>query len=208
MLNLSKKWYGNAGMLVAVRYAAMGGWVMALLIISCNSKKNTQRESPIASAYLHVLNKHRTKHTNSDYVFVVDLNKPSSDYRFFVVRLKDSMIINRGLCCNGKTAANGKVLFSNTPGTHCSSKGAYRVGHSYLGKFGKAYKLHGLESTNSNAFARNIVLHAYWGIPRDPIGIGMIKSEGCPTVNKEFFTELESYIAESKQPVFLYILGD
>jgi hypothetical protein len=38
----------------------------------------------------------------------------------------------------------------------CSSLGSYGVGQSYNGRFGKAYKLHGLDASNKS-FSRNIV---------------------------------------------------
>lgn len=138
-------------------------------------------------------------------VFFVDLSKPSALYRFFIVDMDDSTILDKGLCCNGKTDSNGQVLFSNVPGSGCSSNGVYRIGRPYIGNFGKAYRLFGLNATNSNAFIRNIVLHAYRGIPRHPDGKPICTSEGCPTVNPEFLEELSRIIDGSNLPTLLII---
>jgi hypothetical protein len=138
-------------------------------------------------------------------VFFADLSKPSGEYRFFIVNMDDSTVVDKGLCCNGKTDSNGKVLFSNVPGSGCSSKGVYRIGRPYIGNFGKAYRLFGLNATNSNAFTRNIVLHAYKGIPPHPNGKPICKSEGCPTVNPEFLEELSRIIDGSVKPTLLFI---
>lgn len=157
------------------------------------------------ATYINTINQKLTPDYNNEFVFFADLSLSSSAYRFFVIRLKDSMIINRGLCCNGKTGKNGEVLYSNQPGSNCSSQGAYKIGGAYIGKFGKAFKLHGLDATNSNAFSRNVVLHSYRGIPRKAYGLPICKSQGCPTVNPAYLEELATLISKSNKPVMLYI---
>ncbi|EOR93042.1 hypothetical protein ADIARSV_3798 [Arcticibacter svalbardensis MN12-7] len=91
---------------------------------------------------------------NSDIIFYVDLTKPSNNYRFFVIDLKTNKVLTAGLACNGKTNKDGSVIYSNEPGSNSSSKGLYCIGASYTGQHGKAYRLYGLNSTNSNALRR------------------------------------------------------
>lgn len=55
--------------------------------------------------------------------------------------------------------------FSNTDGSGYTSLGRYRIGTPYNGHFGRSYKLYGLDSTNSQAFRRNIVLHSFSYVP-------------------------------------------
>jgi hypothetical protein len=166
---------------------------------------NSDKSDSIPYEYLQIVKKHLTLKYNQDYVFFVDLKKPSNQYRFYVLSLIDKKIINKGLCCNGKVNSEGQVIYSNAPGSNCSSKGAYKIGSAYNGSFGKAYKLYGMNETNSNAFARNIVLHSYKGIPRTPSIMEICQSEGCPTVNPDFLNELDMYITKSKTPILLYI---
>lgn len=141
----------------------------------------------------------------SDTVFYINLQKHSGSYRFFVVNIKNNKILTKGLCCNGKTDNQNNIIFSNKISSNCSSKGAYKIGNSYIGKFGKAYKLHGLEKSNNNAFKRNIVLHSYKYIPQHQIPFYLFKSQGCPTVNPEYLKELSTFIDRSKKPILLYI---
>ena len=155
--------------------------------------------------YLKTINNNINSEYNQDIVFYIDFSIPSTDYRFFVIRLKDSMIINKGLCCNGRTTVNKEVVFSNVPGSKYSSKGAYKIGASYKGKFGKSFRLHGMNDTNSNAYIRNVVLHSYSGIPRTTTLFPICQSEGCTTVNPDFLKELSYYIERSNKPILLYV---
>jgi hypothetical protein len=64
-----------------------------------------------------------------------------------------------------------------------------------IGRFGRAYKLYGLDSTNSQAFWRNIVLHSFSYVPEaetDPYLI--CNSLGCPMVEAGFLQQPEPLI--------------
>ena len=95
--------------------------------------------------------------------------------------------------------------YSNVPGCGCTSLGKYKVGYSYSGTFGLAYKLHGLEKTNSNAFKRYVVLHSHECVPEYPVGDDICQSDGCPTVSPGFLKEIKPLIASSPKPVLLWI---
>lgn len=86
-----------------------------------------------------------------------------------------------------ETAVRGNLKFSNAPESRSTSLGKYSIGKPYNGKFGKAYRLHGLEKTNSNAFARSIVLHHYSAVPFDEQDHYIVNSQGCPMLNELFF---------------------
>ena len=164
-----------------------------------------QQCEKVPDSYLKIINENINCEYNQDIVFYIDFSIPSTDYRFFVIRMKDSMIINKGLCCNGKTTITKRVVYSNVPGSGCSSKGAYKIGNSYKGKFGKSFRLHGMNETNSNAYIRNVVLHSYSGIPRTQTLFPICQSEGCTTVNQDFLKELSYYIEHSSKPILLYL---
>jgi hypothetical protein len=142
---------------------------------------------------------------NRNVAFYVDLSRPSGQSRFFVLDLKHGQVLARGLCCNGRTDVQGNVQYSNTYGSSCSSHGVAKVSYRYRGQFGKAYKLEGLESSNSNMFARAVVLHAHSCIPAEPQPSPICVSEGCPTVNPAFLVTLAGYIDHSAKPILLYI---
>ena len=50
--------------------------------------------------------------------------------------------------------------FSNVPGSHATSRGAYVSWEWYKGRYGTSIRLGGLDADNSNALDRAIVMHA------------------------------------------------
>jgi len=145
---------------------------------------------------------------DNEICFLVDMHVPSGQNRFFVYNLRNDIVDATGLVTHGSGSDNGddELLFSNTPNSYCTSLGKYKIGKSYNGKFGLAYKLYGLENTNSKAFDRFVVLHGYNCVPDNEIAPQQIcLSLGCPTVSPTFLTKLRSYIDKAGQPVLLWI---
>jgi hypothetical protein len=95
--------------------------------------------------------------------------------------------------------------YDNTVGCGCTSLGKYKVGNSYNGKFGLAFKLHGLDATNNNAFARFVVLHSHDCVPDSEVNGEICQSNGCPTVSPAFLQQLKTVITSAKKPVLLWI---
>jgi len=150
--------------------------------------------------------------TNSKYntkiAFFIDMKIKSGKKRFFVYDLVDDKILAEGMVAHGsgsETSIPGNLKFSNEPNSKSTSLGKYSIGSSYLGKFGKAYRLHGLEETNSNAFKRNIVLHQYSAVPLEDQLYYISNSQGCPMVSEVFFKQIEKIIDDSKSNIILDI---
>ena len=150
----------------------------------------------------------KTPKYNSDVVFFLDMKIESRKNRFFIYDLKHNKLLDKGLVGHGsgsETGTPGKLKFSNVKNSNCSSLGKYAIGGSYSGRFGKAYKLYGLDQTNSNAFDRNIVLHKYIDVPFDEQINPICNSLGCPMVNEKFFRIIEKKIDNSKKKIILVI---
>lgn len=145
---------------------------------------------------------------NSRIAFFIDMKIPSGQNRFFVYDLKLNKIIDRGLVAHGsgsETKIKGKLKFSNVPNSLSTSLGKYSIGNYYVGKFGKAYKLHGLDTTNSNAFIRDIVFHYYFDVPYKEQDNYICNSYGCPMVNKRYFDRMAAIIDSSKSNIVMSI---
>jgi len=145
---------------------------------------------------------------NSRYCFLIDMQLPSGSKRFFVYDLKNDSILRSGLVTHGSGINNttDTIAFSNKPGSNCSSLGKYKIGQSYYGKFGLAYKLYGLNQANSNAFSRFVVLHSHACVPDNEIApLNICQSWGCPTISPIFLSQVKTYIDQSKTPVLLWI---
>ena len=144
---------------------------------------------------------------NTRYCFLIDMSLPSFQKRFFVYDLQKDSVVNSGLVTHGN--CNEYFLegrkYSNVIGCGCTSLGKYKVGYSYMGRFGLAFKLYGLENTNDNAFARYVVLHSHECVPETEVEEDICQSNGCPTVSPGFLKELERMIKASSKPVLLWI---
>ncbi len=145
---------------------------------------------------------------NKEIAFFIDMKIPSGKNRFFVYDLKKEVIIDQGLVAHGsgsETGIQGKLKFSNTNNSLATSLGKYYIGNSYFGRFGKAYKLYGLDKTNSNAFDRAVVLHKYFDVPYEEEAGYICNSYGCPMVNEKYFKRIETIIDHSKTNILLVI---
>ena len=127
---------------------------------------------------------------------------------FFVYDLKKNSIEDAGLVAHGcgSDKGEGKLYFSNEINSGCTSLGKYKVGKAYTGRFGLAYKLYGLDSSNTNAIQRFVVLHAYPYVPYEEVApIGICESRGCPMVAPAFLVVLKDYIDHTDKPILLWI---
>ena len=148
------------------------------------------------------------KKYNNRIAFFIDMKIPSGKNRFFVYDLKKNKIIDKGLVAHGsgsETNIRGKLKFSNVPNSLSSSLGKYYIGNPYYGKFGKAYKLYGLDKTNSNTFYRDIVFHYYFNVPYQEQKGYICNSFGCPMVNKKYFERTAKIIDSSESIIVMSI---
>ena len=149
---------------------------------------------------------------NTNYCFLIDFSIPSGKKRFFVWDFKGDSIKYSSLCAHGygKESTPKKPVYSNVEGSYCSSLGKYKVGIRSYSKWGinVHYKLHGLESTNSNAFKRYIVLHSYTPVPTleiYPMHLPLGISQGCPVICDDVMRKVDALLKAEKKPVLLWI---
>lgn len=145
---------------------------------------------------------------NKEVAFFIDMKIPSGKNRFFVYDLKGNKIIDKGIVAHGsgsETGIQGKLKFSNVENSLSTSLGSYYIGNYYTGKFGKAYKLYGLDKTNNNAFKRDIVFHYYYDVPYNEKDGYICNSYGCPMVNKRYFERIAKIIDASDSNILMRI---
>lgn len=199
----------------------------AILLITCSNKtdnKNSTTERAFSTANSFKKESTETKRVadfasrlkkyaagngyNQSVCYLVDMKKESGENRFYVYDFKAGKIIHKALVTHG-TCGNSffsKREYGNTVGCNCSSLGKYKIGKKYYGRFGLAYKLHGLESSNSKAFERFVVLHAHSCVPDNEVSpYPICLSNGCPTVSTNFLQTLAGFIDKSKQPILLWM---
>ncbi|MDE6770862.1 MAG: murein L,D-transpeptidase catalytic domain family protein [Muribaculaceae bacterium] len=182
---------------------------MAFSLCSCIKEKNTRLDEPSNTLVSEFKNKAKY---GEDISIYVDYSIPSSQPRFFVYDNRKDSLISKSKCahgCGGGSTAD-KPIFSNTPGSECSSLGTYRV--RCIDKLNTAtlpcIRIDGLSKTNSNAAARGIVIHE-GPILADDISIGVIIpiskyiSQGCFTISSKTFNLLRDEMHKNKN-IYLY----
>ncbi|HMK20675.1 MAG TPA: murein L,D-transpeptidase catalytic domain family protein [Chitinophagaceae bacterium] len=145
---------------------------------------------------------------STDYCFLVDMSLPSGRNRFFIYDLKKNTIINSGLVSHGSCNETflARPKFSNESKSGCSSLGKFKVGEFYTGKYGKSFRLYGLDNCNSNAYKRAVVIHGYDCVPDEEIYPRVLcNSLGCVMVSYKFFDNITRLIRKSEKPIVLWI---
>lgn len=182
---------------------------LLFLMFSCDSKsqENVKQSSIPFDRIEHVKDFIKNKKYNQELAIFINFRIPSNKFRFFIYDLKNNKILEKAIVAHGSgsvVSGTNDLVFSNTENSYQSSLGKYEIGSSYIGKFGKAYRLKGLDKTNSNALKRAIVLHSYYCISdvetKELACLGL----GCPMLSPNFFKVAEKYIDGSKKPIILY----
>jgi hypothetical protein len=143
--------------------------------------------------------------TNLAYFVIVDMTQSSNQKRFYLVNkltgAVDSMEVAHGAGSDPQDTGWAKY-FSNTPDSKMTSLGAYIIAERYVGKHGPSLRLDGLEDTNSNVRARDIVIHqaSYVRDGSDKQG----RSWGCPAVPS---TWIDTVLQRLEGGAFMYIFG-
>jgi hypothetical protein len=139
-------------------------------------------------------------------VVIADFAKASRDPRFYLLDTASGRVTQH-LVAHGRgsdPAHSGFVEhFSNLMGSNASSAGAYLTGDLYDGKYGRSMRVQGLESRNSNAHARAIVIHhAWYAEPHVAADLGKLgRSEGCFALSAASHREVLSRLGPG---TFLY----
>ena len=158
------------------------------------------------------------------YWAIADFDRRSSEPRLFLFDVRNNHVQSY-LCAHGKgsegpTDDGFASVFSNQPGSNCTSLGVYRCAETYNGIHGFSMRLDGLESSNSNARARAVVMHGADYVSQDMIRrTGRIgRSDGCLAVENRFATEVVSaltggslvlaWYSRAAQPASAHFLAD
>lgn len=157
----------------------------------------------------------QTKDYNTDFCILIDMKIHSGKHRMFVYDFNKQAIDRSALCAHGcgkgeKKSTGSRPIFSNEEGSLLTSLGKYKIGIRSYSQWGinVHYKLHGLETTNNNAFKRIVVLHSHTPVPSTqiyPVHLPMGWSFGCPVTDNDTMTYLDSKLKNTKKPVLLWI---
>ena len=130
----------------------------------------------------------------TDVAAIADFGLPSALPRFHFANLEAgtvrSFLVAHG---RGSDPEHDGFLktFSNQPGSLATSRGAYVTYEWYKGKYGTSIRIGGIDSDNSNALDRAIVIHPAWyANPEMLEKYGKLgRSEGCFAMSESDFAE-------------------
>ena len=159
----------------------------------------------------------KRKGFDTDFCILLDMRIHSGKKRIFIWDFKNDSSFQSGLCSHGcgdfpwsEDRTKTAPVFSNAPDSHLSSLGKYKIGKRGYSNWGinVNYKLHGLESTNNNAYERVIVLHSWRSISNTPIyPSGTPEGWGCPAVSNEMMKILDKKLKVTSKPVLLWVFS-
>lgn len=168
--------------------------------------KNGVPEIPLRKAFNYFdANKKIIK--NRNYMVIIDFSQHSKKERFYLIDLKSGNV-QKLLTAHGRGSDpqhDGYAKkFSNISGSNMTSLGFMLTAERYTGQHGTSLRLDGLESINSNARPRAIVIHGADYV--DPSRPTMGRSLGCPAVENRWIVSLVKKI-ENGSLVYSYYTG-
>lgn len=149
------------------------------------------------------LHQHGGTIAQQDRIAIADFAAPSARPRFHLVNLADGTAVTL-LVAHGSGSDPDHTgwlkRFSNEDGSNASSEGAFVTANYYLGKHGQSQRLNGLDSTNSNAFARALVIHGAWYANPDMLEKhGQLgRSQGCFAVGEADLAQVFARLGEGR----------
>ncbi|MDG0815745.1 murein L,D-transpeptidase catalytic domain family protein [Bdellovibrio svalbardensis] len=120
----------------------------------------------------------------SDYIAIIDFSEPSDSRRLLILDLQKGTVSKHFVAHGKGSGVRIATKFSNLDGSKMSSLGFYLGGSTYFGGHGESLNLYGLEKSNDQAAARDIVVHAAnYVSPEFVASSGRLgRSWGCPAV--------------------------
>jgi len=189
--------------------------IPTIYLFARNSEPSEEVSKRLKDKAVEALDFCKKKGYNTDFCILIDMKVHSGRHRMFVWNFKENKIERQALCAHGcgkddQRSTGDKPLFSNVNGSYLSSLGKYKLGARSYSQWGinVHYKMHGLESTNNNAFKRIIVLHSHTPVTEReiyPLHMPMGWSLGCPVTDNTTMKYLDGKLKTTKKPVLLWI---
>ncbi|MBR4029059.1 MAG: murein L,D-transpeptidase catalytic domain family protein [Alistipes sp.] len=144
---------------------------------------------------------------NTSIALFVDLSLHSGRNRFVVWDFeaeKPLLIcpVSHGSGSQKPHKRSAYAKLSNEDGSHLSSVGRAVVAERYEGRYGIAYRLDGLEDSNSNLRPRCVVLHGWEHTTSFPIfPFATVGSFGCPVLSRKMMAKVDSLIRDESKVI-------
>ncbi len=128
---------------------------------------------------------------NKNYMSIIDFSQHSGNKRYYLIDLKTGEVEALHTSHGRKSDPDHDGYadrFSNVVGSNMTSLGFMLTAERYVGNHGNSLRLDGLESINSNARKRAIVIHGASYVAEGLSKMG--RSLGCPAVENRYINSL------------------
>ena len=152
----------------------------------------------------------KRKGMSTNYCVLVDYSIPSGSPRVFVWSFNERKVVYKGYAMHGpgKGSTDRTPVFSNVPGSHCSSVGKFEVTRQHGIRNKTGYCLKGLERSNSRAYARGIMIHGSRWVDNNTwrryIPLNGKCCLGCVTVSHKDMRHIGRIIEQEERHILLW----
>ncbi len=139
---------------------------------------------------------HAGSFPNKKYISMIDMSAHSSTPRWYLYETASGRVFRHKTMHGARSDLNNDGFaehFSNEIDSNETSLGGYKTLETYYGGNGFSLRLDGLDSTNSNARRRYIVVHGDDSVHDEPNDTPNV-SGGCPAVDRKYVKDLISKI--------------
>ena len=162
----------------------------------------------------------QSRNMNDKVFILIDYKIPSNRNRLFVIDAENKKVLYKSLCAHGLGGGSTPEVpvFSNEPGSNCSSLGAFEISEYYkMPRFRNEYsfRLKGHDHTNYHAYYRGIMIHGSGTVDRaqakhNPKLLPMNKtSEGCQVVTHQMVRNIKTvYDRQDNKRVLVLAIYD
>ena len=171
-----------------------------------SEKSNVRIEERAEQAFRYA----RRNRLSTNYCVFVDYGIPSGIPRVFVWSFDERKVVYRGYAMHGpgKGSTARKPVFSNVPGSHCSSLGKFEVTRRHGARNRSGYYLKGLERSNSRAYSRGIMIHGSRWVDNNTwrryIPLNGKSCLGCVTVSRKDMRYIGRIIESEDRHILLW----
>lgn len=152
----------------------------------------------------------RRHNMNDHYALFVDYSIPSGTPRMFVWDFQRKKIVASTYVMHGpgKGSTDKRPVFSNEPGSECSSLGRFLVTKEHGASLKRSFRIKGLDKDNQTAYARGLMIHGSTYLDGHCwmryIPLHRASCQGCVTVSSRGMDYLWKLVNREETPLLLW----
>lgn len=154
------------------------------------------------------------KGLDENYCLLLDYGIESGKPRLFVWSFGENRVVYSAHAMHGpgKGSTDGMPVFSNVPGSGCSSVGRFEVTRERGRKNRSGLRLKGLERSNSKAYGRGIMIHGSRWVDLNKwlryIPLNEKSCRGCVTVSTRDMAYINRLVGKEEANLLLWSYYD